>query len=768
MNTGLFGEGFPYSNFHDLNMDWIIKIAKDFLDQYTHIQQIIEEGEQSITDLTEEGQQSITDLTDEKLLALQNKAIELQSALQTWYDEHSEDISDQLADAIQSINTKLTETINFFDQHADAKYEELIESLPDNFTDLVNLVNEIKEEVDLLIENTYNLWINPSYNQSGIILTQNKDGSVHVSGTPTSEALFIDYYYDNPIGLNAYTLSITKTGTMSDGMRLGVCTRNQNNTGTQIIYLNGNETYNEITLATNPARCEIILFGDTTYDCDLYIQLELGTIAKSYIPPLTAIDYYARVKFAELRTEYLYENHLVRDLQNFTKAIEITNKSKITKWGLSSGVIDHQNKSVHYSLETASNGGFQTESFSTNSLVLQVTELSFDISIVTGTVRTWLWGTDKTGGTYANVIGYPTEGHNTITLDFSSLQVYSTLDTSKPIKIMFTNGGSEVSDFTVSNLVLKSLVTAQGYIPEYQSAKMYEALDNIVKSIPDIPENTFLTSPNGDRWMLTIDNAGNLGTKSITPLKSAFIGNSLIAGWSTFGMSALDNEHDYYYHVTNKISTIKPTATFHRLSNGNLEHSENQNDFETAFNAIKPYLTQDIELIVIQLGDNVNTNAKYIQFTKQGGSFDTMINWMRTNCPNSRIIWVGTWYPTLHDWLVTACKNKKIEFVDILPLSTYSNKARLGQVVHRTENHSQTLTGTYTISGTSLIINITIYNNQYTITIPSYDTVQNNGNGTFTMTAPYTVIDSTGVQSHPSNDGMKAIADAILKTIGLD
>ena len=27
MNGGAFGENFPYSNFHDLNMDWIIKIA---------------------------------------------------------------------------------------------------------------------------------------------------------------------------------------------------------------------------------------------------------------------------------------------------------------------------------------------------------------------------------------------------------------------------------------------------------------------------------------------------------------------------------------------------------------------------------------------------------------------------------------------------------------------------------------------------------------------------------------------------------------------
>ena len=37
-------EQFPYTNFHELNMDWIVKIAKDFLDQYTHIQETITTG----------------------------------------------------------------------------------------------------------------------------------------------------------------------------------------------------------------------------------------------------------------------------------------------------------------------------------------------------------------------------------------------------------------------------------------------------------------------------------------------------------------------------------------------------------------------------------------------------------------------------------------------------------------------------------------------------------------------------------------------------
>lgn len=86
-------ENFPYTNFHELNLDWIIKIAKDFLDQYTHIQQIIEDGEANISDLTEQGLQE-----------LQEKATNLEALLQAWYDTHSQDIANQLADALADLN----------------------------------------------------------------------------------------------------------------------------------------------------------------------------------------------------------------------------------------------------------------------------------------------------------------------------------------------------------------------------------------------------------------------------------------------------------------------------------------------------------------------------------------------------------------------------------------------------------------------------------------------------------------------------------------
>ena len=94
MNNGAFGENFPYSNFHDLNMDWIIKIAKDFLDQYTHIQEVIANGEQSLQDLTTSG-----------LEQLQEKADALEALLQQWYDTHSEDIAHELATALEDIST---------------------------------------------------------------------------------------------------------------------------------------------------------------------------------------------------------------------------------------------------------------------------------------------------------------------------------------------------------------------------------------------------------------------------------------------------------------------------------------------------------------------------------------------------------------------------------------------------------------------------------------------------------------------------------------
>lgn len=136
-------EQFPYTDMHQLNLDWIIKIAKDFLDQYTSIQQMIEDGEQSLNDATQEG------LND-----LQEKADTLQGLLDAWYTEHSTDIANQLADALQDLNEwytthenylnqALQENLTAFNQQAALIAQQVIGTIPQDYTALSNAVDTI-------------------------------------------------------------------------------------------------------------------------------------------------------------------------------------------------------------------------------------------------------------------------------------------------------------------------------------------------------------------------------------------------------------------------------------------------------------------------------------------------------------------------------------------------------------------------------------------------------------------------------------------------
>lgn len=50
---GAFGENYPYTNFHDLNLDWIIQIVKDFKDKYSGIESEVSADVDYIRETTE-------------------------------------------------------------------------------------------------------------------------------------------------------------------------------------------------------------------------------------------------------------------------------------------------------------------------------------------------------------------------------------------------------------------------------------------------------------------------------------------------------------------------------------------------------------------------------------------------------------------------------------------------------------------------------------------------------------------------------------------
>ena len=135
-------ENFPYTDMHQLNLDWIIKIAKDFLDQYTHIQELIEQGKVDIEALTESG-----------LSQLDDKADALEAALQAWYNEHSTDIANQLAQALADMNAELQRVITAFDASAEAKGALVLDSIPDDYTSFFN--SALKDCGNIVYANNY-------------------------------------------------------------------------------------------------------------------------------------------------------------------------------------------------------------------------------------------------------------------------------------------------------------------------------------------------------------------------------------------------------------------------------------------------------------------------------------------------------------------------------------------------------------------------------------------------------------------------------------
>lgn len=194
-------EGFPYTNFHQLNLDWIINIAKNFLDQYTNIQQTITQG----------------------LEDLDTKADQLTALLDAWYEEHSQDIANQLADALQDLNTwytqhqdyldaTLAENIAAFNTAADTKTAASIASIPADYTTLSNDVTDLKSALRDIVPDIYS--------------TISKTDGSFINSVSLQYSLSATYQYTTPILLNpGDSISVYSYAYAGSTVKVSVITR---------------------------------------------------------------------------------------------------------------------------------------------------------------------------------------------------------------------------------------------------------------------------------------------------------------------------------------------------------------------------------------------------------------------------------------------------------------------------------------------------------------------------------------------------------------
>ena len=175
------------------------------------------------------------------------------------------------------------------------------------------------------------------------------------------------------------------------------------------------------------------------------------------------------------------------------------------------------------------------------------------------------------------------------------------------------------------------------------------------------------------------------------PKKVLFIGNSLVFGMchGKYGMCASAPDKDYFHYVSTYIKKFSPDCVFTKLYGSYLEHSENMEMFDDWYyrDAMKQFTVEDnfisaedmldpeLDLVILQMGDNVNTDEKMETFKK---AIFLFIERIKGRCPNARIIFVHSWYGIWKtgSTIKRACEEWNIERVNISCLHTIDTEAR--------------------------------------------------------------------------------------------
>lgn len=218
-------------------------------------------------------------------------------------------------------------------------------------------------------------------------------------------------------------------------------------------------------------------------------------------------------------------------------------------------------------------------------------------------------------------------------------------------------------------------------------------LKNICESIGNIPVpepapfNGIIAGGNGNNYKLQINYLGNLVNVPCIPNKVLFMGNSLLLGIDTngahggaFGMCASSPYKDYAYLVEHAVLAKNPSATFTKLHDAAFEMAESDAAAEQYWTDNAASFTSDLDLIIVQIGDNVNTDTRKAVFAD---NFGPLLGKIFTACPNARVMCVGAWYNAGRSLttIINAAKKYGCDFVNITSLHTIANEAHAGQVI---------------------------------------------------------------------------------------
>lgn len=188
------------------------------------------------------------------------------------------------------------------------------------------------------------------------------------------------------------------------------------------------------------------------------------------------------------------------------------------------------------------------------------------------------------------------------------------------------------------------------------------------------------------KFKIRVDDNGVLSTLSTLPKKALFMGNSLLLGINQgthgterFGMCASSSKADFFGLTKQAILAKNPDATFTKLHVGALETGTKESDFTSYMTTNDTYFESDLDLIVLQIGDNLNTTERIDNFVN---IFPELIKQLETKSPNARVVMAATYFGNVVQPIMSNLAYKYgVEIVPLGDLNTLDNRATKGMTI---------------------------------------------------------------------------------------
>lgn len=362
-------------------------------------------------------------------------------------------------------------------------------------------------------------------------------------------------------------------------------------------------------------------------------------------------------------------------------------------------------------------------------------------------------------------------GKNTFEFDPAYYAVYKGYDSF--FYIMAVNG-IEGSNYDIS-VYVNNFLSAQymnGYYDNLTS--LITAMQNKINDLEgrvntlESSDRIILTAPNGQKYIIQCNNAGSLFTVPLYAEVVSYVGNSLLLGNGDFGMNATEKTKDYAAIIGETIQE-KGTGSYLavKISGTTFEDATTQQEVNAW---IEDVLTVDLdensELVLIQLGDNINTPEKRSNFEN---TCSTLLSEIRKYCSKARVAWVYGWYVNdqVRSIIQENCKLYGVDYIEINDLNTPENQSAIGTVIISESLKIQTINYDVLeiISENELKITFTINGKQYTSEVIVRGYENNPDDKVVEFSGYQTITVSGGVASHPGDLGFQKIAQRIMERL---